>query len=138
METSDPAASVSLTFTGGAAVSISAPRNYGHWTYNVVRSPVNSGQEISLMHTFYALQNLDGVVSSGNASTLWGIGNTTLFYQDDLDPTKEHEISLINTGNQPYYKLSLNYFTVFALSETDGTTVSPTNRCVVSWLPMKY
>ena len=36
MSTSDPGDTVSMTFRGGAAVSINGPRNWGHWTYNVV------------------------------------------------------------------------------------------------------
>ena len=36
METDDPFASVSLNFTGAAAVAINSMRDWGHWTYNVV------------------------------------------------------------------------------------------------------
>lgn len=37
VETNVSLSSASLNFTGGVAVAINAPRNWGHWTYNVVR-----------------------------------------------------------------------------------------------------
>ena len=71
---------------------------------------------------------LDGVVSSYNASTFWGIGNTTLFYQDGLDPAKEYQIELVNTGSQSSDKLTLNTMTVFMLNDGNSTPMSTTSR----------
>lgn len=72
------------------------------------------------------LQHLDGTVSSYNCSTLWGIGDAVLFYQNGLDPSKEHQVSLVNTGSQSYYKLSLNSFTVYALNGSENAGSSTT------------
>ena len=47
VETNTSMSSVSLNFTGGVAVAINAPRNWGHWTYNVVRS-IYSAVRVSL------------------------------------------------------------------------------------------
>lgn len=98
VETNVSLSSASLNFTGGVAVAINAPRNWGHWTYNVT---------------------LDGQASSWNCGTLWGIGDAVLFYQNNLDPTKEHAIELLNTGMHSYYKLSLNDITVWHLNGSD-------------------
>lgn len=111
-------ASASLNFTGGVAVAINAPRNWGHWTYNVVRVFPSCSECCSCIYA-YLLQTLDGQVSSWNCSTLWGIGDAVLFYQNNLDPTKEHSIELLNTGMQSYYKLSLNDITVWHLNGSD-------------------
>ncbi|GJE87684.1 hypothetical protein PsYK624_037670 [Phanerochaete sordida] len=101
VETSQGLSSVSLTFAGGVAVAVNGPRNWGHWTYNI---------------------SLDDEVTSWNCSTLWGIGDTVLFYQNGLDPTKQHTVKMIDTGMQDYYKLSLNDFTVYAPNNSNGTT----------------
>lgn len=119
-ETNLSLSSVSLQFTGGVAVAINAPRNWGHWTYNVV-----SIRQPSLRTALICHQSLDGEVSSWNSSTLWGIGDAVLFYQHGLDPTQEHQIALLNTGTQSYYKLSLNYLTVWALN---GSNLNATPR----------
>lgn len=111
METNQGLSSVSLTFSGGVAVAVNGPRNWGHWTYNI---------------------SLDGVVTSWNCSTLWGIGDTLLFYENGLDHTKEHTIEMINTGMEDYYKLSLNYFTVYALNGTDVSATVPSTSSVAS------
>ncbi|EKM61393.1 uncharacterized protein PHACADRAFT_190558 [Phanerochaete carnosa HHB-10118-sp] len=103
VETNQSLSSVSLTFTDGVAIAVNGPRNWGHWTYNI---------------------SLDGEVTSWNCSTLWGIGDTVLFYENSLDPTKQHTIEMINTGTQDYYKLSLNYFTVYALDNSNGSVAS--------------
>jgi hypothetical protein len=78
METNVSLASVSLSFTGGIAVSISAPRNWGHWTYNVVR--------LFLLHKpimSHVRQALDDAVSSYSASTLWVSGMPPCFTKMD-------------------------------------------------------
>lgn len=36
METNAFQSAVALNFTGGVAVAINAPRNWGHWTYDIV------------------------------------------------------------------------------------------------------
>lgn len=65
-------------------------------------------------------------MSSYNSSTWWLMGDTVLFYQTNLDPTKEHSISLINTGWETSHKMSLNDFTVFMPNGTitDGKAAS--------------
>ena len=70
-------------------------------------------------------------MTSWNCSTLWGIGDTVLFYQNGLDPTQQHTIEMIDTAMQDYYKLSLNYFTVYALNNSDGS-VSASTRSVTT------
>ncbi|KIP08080.1 hypothetical protein PHLGIDRAFT_35126 [Phlebiopsis gigantea 11061_1 CR5-6] len=91
-QTQDPLASVSMNFTGGVAVAIHGSRNFGHWTYNVT---------------------LNGHTSSYNASTTWEIGDVVLFYQNGLDPSQTYAVEMVNTGLQDYYKMTLNYFSVF-------------------------
>lgn len=56
---------------------------------------------------------MDGAVSPiYNASTWWLMGDTVLFYQNNLDPQKTHTLQLANLGT-PGDKLSQNYFTVY-------------------------
>ncbi|EMD40726.1 hypothetical protein CERSUDRAFT_103104 [Gelatoporia subvermispora B] len=52
-----------------------------------------------------------------NASTMWLIGDSLLFYQTGLDPTQPHTIELANTGPNGM-ALSLNSITVWAPNTT--------------------
>ncbi|KAJ3546435.1 hypothetical protein NM688_g5515 [Phlebia brevispora] len=92
--TSQPMSSVSMNFTRTVAIAINASRNWGHWTYNV---------------------SLDGKENAYNASTFWLIGDTILYYENNLDPNETHQLELVNTGNMNYYALSLNYITLWTV-----------------------
>lgn len=94
----------------GAAVAVNAPVNWGHWVYNVVclRHPVS----VEIHTKANGIQTLDGVPQQYNASTYWLEGNSVLFFQSGLDPAKEHEIKLINTGGDGMV-MDLNDITVY-------------------------
>ncbi len=47
-----------------------------------------------------------------NASTMWFIGDTLLYYQDGLDPTKTHTVTVLPTVGAGL-KFWLNTITVF-------------------------
>ena len=53
-----------------------------------------------------------------NSSTYWLIGDTVLFYQI-LIPSETYQVTLTNTGNQNYFQMTLNYFTVWMPNTTD-------------------
>ena len=59
------------------------------------------------------VQTLDGVPQDYNASTYWLVGNSLLFFQSGLDPSKQHEVILINTGGDGMV-MDLNDITVYA------------------------
>ncbi|KAI0347726.1 hypothetical protein BDW22DRAFT_1349787 [Trametopsis cervina] len=112
METADPLASVSLRFTNASAVALNAPRNWGHWTYNVT---------------------LNDATEAYNASTWWLVPDATLFYQSNLDPAREYNLTMVNTGMQDYFKMTFSSFTVYeptgtdaALPSTSGSTPAAT------------
>ena len=55
-----------------------------------------------------------------NASTMWLIGDALLYYQDGLDPTATHTVS-INPNVGGGLKFWLNSVTVFGASNVTGT-----------------
>ena len=95
-ETSTPGGSVTLNFSNAVAIAANANMNWGHWLYEV---------------------SLDGKVllQQFNASTHWFVSSTTLFFADNLDPAKDHTLTLKNLGNEAYYKFSISSFDVYSL-----------------------
>ncbi|KAL1951215.1 hypothetical protein VTO73DRAFT_364 [Trametes versicolor] len=71
-EVQDAPASVSFSFQG-SGVAVNGSRNWGGFTYDV---------------------NLDGNVSTYNASTMWLIGDALLYYQEGLDPQTTHTVNI--------------------------------------------
>ncbi|KAI0347725.1 hypothetical protein BDW22DRAFT_1424000 [Trametopsis cervina] len=114
METTDPLASVSLHFTNASALAHNSPRNWGHWTYNVT---------------------LNNITETYNSSTWWLVPDATLFYQSNLDPAREYDLTMLNTGMQSYFKMSFSSFTVYEPSgaeavapSSSGSTPTATDR----------
>ncbi|KAF8597710.1 hypothetical protein BDV93DRAFT_547778 [Ceratobasidium sp. AG-I] len=90
----------SLEFQG-QAVMISGPLNWGHWLYTVTLD--------------------DGPATTYNASAWWIIGDTPLYFQGGLDPSKVHKVTIADVGKDPNLStISLNSFTVFG---TNSSTV---------------
>ncbi|KAI0778676.1 hypothetical protein BD413DRAFT_114678 [Trametes elegans] len=95
-------ASLSFSFQGTGIV-VNGSRNWGSYTYDVT---------------------LDGETSSYNASTMWLIGDSLLFYQDGLNPNTTYNFSLtprLGSG----YKFWINSVTLFSggiVYDRDGTT----------------
>ncbi|KAG8703357.1 hypothetical protein FRC08_002924, partial [Ceratobasidium sp. 394] len=97
-ETKVAGSTASLGFKGEAVVIIGA-LGLDHWLYQVT---------------------LDGVSRTYNASAWWAIGDTVLYFQAGLDPTKSHNITLTNKGSSNGRStLNLNSITVF------GSTPNP-------------
>lgn len=115
-QTSQSGAAVALNFSG-SAVAIRSPVNWGHWIYNVVSSStvLPSASAAPQLTATMLRQTLDGVPQHYNASTFWLVGNSLLFFESGLDPSKEHEIRLINTGGAGMI-MNLNDITVYTPS----------------------
>ncbi|KAG8743037.1 hypothetical protein FRC10_000488 [Ceratobasidium sp. 414] len=91
-ETKVGGSTASLKFQG-EGVMIKGALNWGHWLYRVT---------------------LDGVSSTYNASAWWIIGDTVLYFQDGLDPTEPHTVTLTNDGyGSGMSTIDLNSITVF-------------------------
>ncbi|OJT08456.1 hypothetical protein TRAPUB_639 [Trametes pubescens] len=107
-EVQDAPASVSFSFEG-TGVAVNGSRNWGGLTYDV---------------------NVDGNVSTYNASTMWLIGDALLYYQEGLDPQITHTVNITpRVGGG--LKFWLNSVTLLADSGgpvaggTNSTTGSP-------------
>ncbi|KAI0643936.1 hypothetical protein C8Q79DRAFT_1012482 [Trametes meyenii] len=94
-------ASLSFSFQG-VGVAINGTRNWGSFTYDVT---------------------LDNERTGYNASTMWFIGDTLLYYQDGLDPQATHTLNLTPKVDEGF-KFWLNTVTVFT---DNSTVVAPTD-----------
>lgn len=52
-----------------------------------------------------------------------------LFHQNGLDPSQTYAVEMVNTGLQDYYKMTLNYFSVF-MPNNSNLSGSSNARCV--------
>ncbi|KZV90218.1 hypothetical protein EXIGLDRAFT_127314 [Exidia glandulosa HHB12029] len=91
-ETNVYKSNVSMTFSGARAVSANANLNWGHTNY---------------------IADLNGVQNTYNASTYWLVGDTVMFFQDNLDPTQEYTLTLIHAMSGPDYKFTFSSFKVW-------------------------
>lgn len=114
-KTNTTGSSVSLNFTG-IAVAINGTRDWGSYTYNVVSSASDS--VLSCYMVNHSFQTLDDEMWSYNASTMWLIGDATLFFKADLDNTN-HTLTMVNTGFQGS-DMWLNSITAFQINTTDA------------------
>ncbi|KAL4252452.1 hypothetical protein ABKN59_002705 [Abortiporus biennis] len=120
MSTQDPTGSVALNFTGALAVAVNGSRNLDHSTYNV---------------------SLNGASKTYNASTIWSIGDSVLFYQSGLDPQSNYTIEMINAPGGLGGKMTINDITLYTPSNATSTdssqagstsTSSPTNSPTIT------
>ena len=101
--TSEYRARASLTFANTHAVAIHSPLNWGHWSYAI---------------------ELDGTIiqppnqETFNGSSYWLIPDSIVFFQDNLDSSKEHTLSIIHLGNHRSLNLTLTSFEVWQVDDT--------------------
>lgn len=111
-QTSSSGASASMNFTG-RAVEIRGISNWGWWQYLVV--------SILWFEQLYAKNNrqsLDGKIIPGmNASSFWIIPDTVLFYQDGLDESAVHELTITNSAEDGM-DLALNSVNVYQFDKS--------------------
>lgn len=123
-EVQDAPASVSFSFEG-SGVAVNGSRNWGGFTYDVVSQMRISNVTVDL--TDDARQNLDGNVSTYNASTMWLIGDALLYYQEGLDPQTTHTVNITpRVGGG--FKFWLNSVTL--LADSGDAIAGGTNRFV--------
>ncbi|KAI0830807.1 hypothetical protein BC628DRAFT_1416306 [Trametes gibbosa] len=103
-EVDNPPASVSFSFEG-TGVAVNGSRNWGSGVYDV---------------------SLDGNVDTYNASTMWLIGDTLLFYQEGLDPSITHTVNITPKVGDGV-KFWLNSVTVLADENTTAIGVNGSN-----------
>ncbi|KAH9858295.1 hypothetical protein C2E23DRAFT_865199 [Lenzites betulinus] len=90
-EADTPPASVAFSFQG-TGIAVNGSRNWGSGVYDV---------------------SLDGNVDTYNASTMWLIGDTLLFYQEGLDASATHTVNITpKLGGG--FKFWLNSVTILA------------------------
>ncbi|THH29340.1 hypothetical protein EUX98_g4844 [Antrodiella citrinella] len=96
----------SLNFTGGIAVAVNGSKNCGHGLYTI--KLFDSTQQFQTSSEY-------------NASTNWLVGDALLYYYSGLDPTKNYEVQVSNSGGDGT-TLTLGDFTVFQSNIT--TTIA--------------
>ncbi|KAH7106563.1 hypothetical protein BKA62DRAFT_299222 [Auriculariales sp. MPI-PUGE-AT-0066] len=107
--TSEYRASVSLKFSNARAVAIHSPLNWGHWVYSIevdshIKLPAND--------------------APFNASDFWLIRDSILYFQDNLDPSKDHTIRMTNLAQNPsnetWWWMTFTSFEVWKVEGADN------------------
>ncbi|KAH7108369.1 hypothetical protein BKA62DRAFT_681954, partial [Auriculariales sp. MPI-PUGE-AT-0066] len=113
MTTNHNRASASLSnITNARAIAVYSPLVWGHDVFGV---------------------ELDGTIvrppgkESFNSSTYFYIPNTTLFFQDGLDPNQEHSIRIVNLGDAPDVNMTVTSIEVWHVLGNPPTHTTESN-----------